>query len=252
MSLYLWAATAGSPTGFFLFSFVAQNYSWRHVFWALLGICGGFWILMTFTLLYCGETRHSVLLFRRAEAERARTGNDNIDVPDDAKRRGVKDLIQVALTRPFRFLAVEAIIIFGALYNGYLYGLSFLFNGAFTLIFGPDGHGFSIVGVGLAFLGITIGICIGPLTNLWQEQYFQQIVKDKKSKHHPEARVQHAKLAAIGKTTLLLADIERVLTLPQFSRYRYFGSLGRPHAVCIGLCLLLHPHFGVGPSTSLF
>ena len=207
---------------------------------------------MTFTLLYCGETRHSVLLFRRAEAERARTGNDNIDVPDDAKRRGVKDLIQVALTRPFRFLAVEAIIIFGALYNGYLYGLSFLFNGAFTLIFGPDGHGFSIVGVGLAFLGITIGICIGPLTNLWQEQYFQQIVKDKKSKHHPEARVQHAKLAAIGKTTLLLADIERVLTLPQFSRYRYFGSLGRPHAVCIGLCLLLHPHFGVGPSTSLF
>ncbi|KAK3070095.1 hypothetical protein LTS18_000142, partial [Coniosporium uncinatum] len=38
MSVFLWAATAGSPTGYFLMSFVAQARPWRDVFWALLGI----------------------------------------------------------------------------------------------------------------------------------------------------------------------------------------------------------------------
>lgn len=48
------------------------------------------------------------------------------------KQRGVKELFRIALLRPFRFLFTEAIIVFAALYNGYLYGLRFLFNDAFS------------------------------------------------------------------------------------------------------------------------
>ena len=194
MSFFLWAATFGSPSGFFLFSFIAQHRPWRDVFWALLGICGCFWLLMCVTLK---ETRHSIILLRKAAKERKERGTDAIEVPEAMKQRGPGQLFKVALLRPFRFLFTEAIVVFGSLYNGYLYGLSFLFNGAFTLVFGMEGHGFSIVGVGLSFLGIMVGITFGPLTNLWQERYYQKQVTRMGGRNVPEARVQLSQLAAV-------------------------------------------------------
>ena len=209
MSLFLWAATVGSPLGYFLFSFVAQYRDWRDVFWALLGICGGAWLLMTATLK---ETRHSILLLRRAARERKERRTDAIEVPDSMKQRGPRELFKTALTRPFRFLFTEAIIVFGALYNGYLYGLSFLFNGAFSLVFGMGGHGFNTIGVGLCFLGIVVGISFGPFTNLWQEHYYQRRIAAAGGRNVPEARVQLGKVAAVGKymplTNFSMADSE--------------------------------------------
>lgn len=193
MSLYLWAATFGSPSGFCIFSFVAQSRPWRHIFWTLLGVNGTLWLIMSLTLK---ETRHSVILSRRAAKERKESGKP-LDVPDSMKQRGWRQLFSVALTRPFRFLVTEGIVIFGAIYNGYLYGLSFLFNGAFPLIFGPKGHGFGTIGVGLSFLGIMIGISFGPISNVWQERYYRHRVAGMGGRNIPEARVQLSQIAGI-------------------------------------------------------
>ena len=201
MSVFLWAATAGSPSGYFLFSLVAQNRGWRDVFWALLGVCGGVWLILLVTLR---ETRHSTLLRRRAARERKQTGNDAIEVPDTLKRRGGRELFHDALLRPFRFLFTEAIIVFVTLYNGYLYGLSFLFNDAFALVFGSGGYGFGVIGVGLSFLGICIGITLSVITNLWQERFYQRALTKAGSKDVPEARVQMAKLASISESAVIL------------------------------------------------
>jgi hypothetical protein len=148
MSWFLWAATGGSPTGFVLFSFIAQGRSWHQVFRIMFFICFSFWIVLVLALYALGETRHSVILLRRARALRKETGDERIEVPDEMKQRGPKQLFSTALARPFRFLAGEAIVQFGAAYNGFLYGLSFLFNGAFHMIFGPKGYGFDTIGVG--------------------------------------------------------------------------------------------------------
>ena len=202
MSLFLWAATCGSPSGYFLFSFVAQFRGWRNVFWALFGICGGFWILMSLVLK---ETRHTTILRRRVKAKLKQEGSQNLN-PEEAKlmeHRSVRELFRMALTRPFRFLFTEAIVIFCAMFNGYLYGLSFLFNEAFSLVFGPRGHGFNTIGVGLAFLGIVTGISLGPVTNLWQERYYQQRTGGRLEVNIPEARVQLSQVAAIGKLGVL-------------------------------------------------
>lgn len=196
MSIFLWAACAGSPFGYFLFSFITKNHGWRVVFWALLGICGGMWLILLVTLR---ETRHSTLLRRRAARQRKQTSNEAIDVPNTLKRKGWRELFNDALLRPFRFLFTEAIIIFVTLYNGYLYGLSFLFNDAFALVFGPEGHGFAVSGVGLSFLGIVVGITSGIGTNLWQERYFQRKVAQAGGQNVPEARVEIAKVAAISE-----------------------------------------------------
>lgn len=183
-------------------SFVAHHRGWRDVFWALLAICGSLWLIMTISLAYCGETRHSIILARRAERERQRSGGgDTVSVPAHLQKRSTRELFRVTLSRPFRFLGTEAIIIFAALFNGYLYGLSFLFNTAFTLVFG-QGHGFSTIGVGTCFLGLCFGISLGPVTNIWQERYYQRKVHESGGKNVPEARVEPTgKIAAIRKLT---------------------------------------------------
>ncbi|KAH7024968.1 major facilitator superfamily domain-containing protein [Microdochium trichocladiopsis] len=181
MSLYLWAATCGSPSGFLIMSLVAEGRRWQDVFWALFTICSVFWIIM---LLAVRETRHTTILKRRRRSL-ARS------------HRTVRELFQIALARPFRFLATEAIVIFAALYHGYLFGLSFLFNGIFMLVFGHEGHGFSIPGVGFAFLGLVTGISAGVLTNTWQERRYLRAVGEAGGANIPEARVHLAKTAAV-------------------------------------------------------
>ena len=180
MSIFLWAAVCGSPSGFFLMSFVAAAREWRDVFWALLGICGGFWLINVIVLrVFENETRHSVLLERRAARLRKQQNTNNITVPDAIKQRPLARLFRITLSRPFRFLATEAIVSFAALYNGYLYGISFLFNGAYDLVFGSNGHGFGTMGVGLCFIGFAIGVSIGPVVNIWQEHYYQRCIRGK-------------------------------------------------------------------------
>ena len=197
MSLFLWAATCGSPSGYFLFSFVAQTRGWRNVFWALLGICGGLWVLL---VLILKETRHTTILRNRVLSKIKSSGKQGLNPPEAKllEHRSARDLFNIALTRPLRFLFTEGIVAFCALFNGYLYGLSFLFNEAFSLVFGPKGHGFNTIGVGLAFLGIMVGITLGPPTNLWQERYYQRRIGGKPNVNIPEARVQLGQVAAIG------------------------------------------------------
>ncbi|KIW91467.1 uncharacterized protein Z519_07433 [Cladophialophora bantiana CBS 173.52] len=79
------------------------------------------------------ETRYSVLVRREPSS--------NVAVPEEMRRQSLTQLFRVTLPCPFRFLATEAITIFAALYNGYLYGLSFLSNDAFNLVFGKHGYG---------------------------------------------------------------------------------------------------------------
>ncbi|KZP23552.1 hypothetical protein FIBSPDRAFT_1042721 [Athelia psychrophila] len=165
----------------------------------MLGIDGGFWVIMCFCLK---ETRHSVLLSRLAAQEGM--GDGRVGVPEDTKQRGPKELASVALTRPFRFLFTEAIIIAMALYNGYLYGLSFLFNTAFGLVFGPTGHGFSTIGVGLSFFGIMVGITIGPVTNLLQERYYHRRVREMGGREYSRGEVGADEVGGAGAASKLV------------------------------------------------
>lgn len=59
MGLFLWAVTAGSSLGYFLFLCVVQSRGWRDVFLALLRVGGGLWVVMCATLK---RTRHCVIL----------------------------------------------------------------------------------------------------------------------------------------------------------------------------------------------
>jgi len=247
MSLFLWAATVGSQSGYFLFAFVAATRGLRDVFWALLGINGGFWLIMCISLR---ETRHNIIIARIKHKHGQKAAGD--DVPRMQKvKNAARNLATKILTRPFLFLGSEAIIMFAALYNGFLYGISYLFNSAFIIVFGPQGHGFGTIDVGLSFLGLVVGISIGPITNaLFQEPYFQKRLKKNGYKNTPEGRVMMGKIAGI---TLPISLFWFAWTSYKSIHVSVLSSLIRIELIKeSGLYQSSPPHSGAGLSTPSF
>ena len=202
-------SAGSSSSGYFVFSFIAQLHGLRAVFWAMMGFASGYFILLCVVLK---ETRHSVLLRRRMNKLRKETGNEKLDVPEDMRKQAVGQLFRVSLARPFHLLFTEPVIIFCAAYNGYLFGLTFLFNGAFELVFGPMGYGFNTIQVGLADLGVVVGVLFGPVTHIWQERYYLRKVEATGGKNIPEARVQLSMVAAVGKCSFRTKPMAQKLT----------------------------------------
>ncbi|ESZ97966.1 hypothetical protein SBOR_1637 [Sclerotinia borealis F-4128] len=195
LAIYTVTSAGGSASGVFVFSFIAQFHGLQGVLWGMCGASGGFFLLLCVSLK---ETRHSVLLRRRAARLRKETGNQNLDVPLDMRTQPVTQVFATALTRPFHLLFTEPVILFTAAYNGYLFGIAFLFNGAFTIVF-SDGYGFNTIQTGCANLGVILGAFLGPITHIWQERYYLRKVTaaDGTIKNVPEARVQLSIVGAV-------------------------------------------------------
>lgn len=134
---------------------------------------------------------------RRLTKLRKETGNEKLHVAKDMEKQNVSQIFIISLSRPFHLLFTEPVIIFCAVYNGYLFGLTFLFNGGFALIFGPMGYGFNTIEVGLANLGVIVGVLLGPITHIWQERYYLRQIEKQDGKNVPEARVQTSLVAAV-------------------------------------------------------
>ncbi|EAW19342.1 uncharacterized protein NFIA_093040 [Aspergillus fischeri NRRL 181] len=175
MAVYGLSSTFGPPTALVMSGYIGLNAGWRWIFWVLMAITGGFWLLLIFTI---PETRHSIILQRKAARVRKQMAQKNLASAATTvdlhahSRKGLHTLFAITLTRPFRFLFTEPITLCSAVYNGFLYGLVYLFNEAFALVFGPgNGHGFNTGQQGLSFLGMAIGpiiaFCLYPL----QERY---------------------------------------------------------------------------------
>ncbi|KAJ4357384.1 uncharacterized protein N0V89_001959 [Didymosphaeria variabile] len=200
MAFYGVSSTFGPPSALVISGYLAQNEGWRMVFWTLFAITGGFWVLLVLTV---PETRHSKILEKKTRRVRKHMEKEGLAVAkyireaDADERRGMMGLFKVSLTRPFTFLFTEPITMFAAAYNGFLYGLVYLFNESFPLVFGAGGHDFNTGEQGLSFLGLAIGpliaFCFYPL----QERYYLRRVTENDGKGVPEARVWMARYGAL-------------------------------------------------------
>lgn len=148
------------------------------------------------------ETRHSTILERKAKRVRKALKKDGLEKSaervfdahaDEAK--SLHTLFAITLTRPFRFLFTEPITIGAAAYNGFIYGLVYLFNEAFPLVFG-DNHGFNVGEQGLSFLGLALGSVVGVAIYPIQERYYLRKVARNDGKGVPEARIWLARWGA--------------------------------------------------------
>lgn len=199
MSIYGLSSTFGPPMALVISGYIAQEKGWRWLFWVYMAIFGGVWLIMMATL---PETRHSTILERKASRVRKALKKEGLD--NSAKRvfdahadesKSLHTLFAITLTRPFRFLFTEPITIGAAAYNGFIYGLVYLFNEAFPLVFGKN-HGFNVGEQGLCFLGLAMGSVVGVAIYPIQERYYLKKVAKNDGKGVPEARIWLARFGA--------------------------------------------------------
>ncbi|KAI1867768.1 uncharacterized protein JN550_006909 [Neoarthrinium moseri] len=202
MAVYGLSSTFGPPMALVISGFVPLNHElgWRWIFWILMAITGGFWVLLVLTV---PETRHAIILQRQARRLRKQMAKEGLATSETLRdenaddRMGLKGLFSITLTRPLHFLFTEPITFFAAAYNGFLYGIVYIFNESFPIVFGPQGHGFNTGQVGLSFLGVAIGPCIAFCFYPLQERYYLKRVAHNDQKGVPEARVWMARWGAV-------------------------------------------------------
>lgn len=134
------------------------------------------------------ETHHPLLLVRKAELLRRRTGNWGIIAPHEELSLNLKEIIEKNFTRPLVMLFTEPILLLITIYNAFIYGILYLFLTAIPLIF-QGKYGF-IPGVAeLPYLGMFIGTFLGGLICYAFETRFLHKMDANGGKPIPEERL---------------------------------------------------------------
>lgn len=97
-----------------------------------------------------------------------------------------------------------------------------------------SGRGFDTIGVGGAMLGIMFGISCGPVTNLWQERYYERRIAHSQGRNIPEARVQLGKAASISMPCPRHGSVDANEVIVQSILSAFFGSSGPPLTIYTG------------------
>lgn len=116
MAIYGFSSTGGPPFALVVSSYIPPTLGRRWLFWSYLIIFGSYEILLLPTLR---ETRHNIILEKRALKMRKQTGNQRVYDPA-GKDRSLHHLFAISLTRPLHFLFTEPITLLSALYNGFV------------------------------------------------------------------------------------------------------------------------------------
>lgn len=142
-------------------------------------------MLTVITFVFLSESCAPVLLQRKAKTLRKQgvsIKEDNAGLPSQSAARAV---LLRALTRPLRILTRSPIVIGLSLYLAVIYGYLYLLFTTFATVF-PDQYGFDTGVLGLAFLGLGVGICLGLLVLSWFSDKAQASLTKKHGESKPE------------------------------------------------------------------
>ncbi|KAH8078023.1 polyamine transporter [Filobasidium floriforme] len=173
VAIYALSSVDGPPLGNVVSAFIPPAKGWRWNFWVYLIIFGAHWFIIFFFL---PETRDTIIMSRKSQALRAQ-GFTNVYADHEKDKRKPGYIYKTSLYRPWLFLVKERIVTLSALINGYVYGMIFLSNEAFPLIFGPgnNGHDWDNTGlVNLTFGAYVVGAVIAFAFHPMQERFYQK------------------------------------------------------------------------------
>jgi multidrug resistance protein len=156
MAIYSMGPLLGPIIGPVCGGFLVENMSWRWVFW-ILAIFGGVFGL---SLALVGrETYHSKILAQKTARLQKETRNMQLRSKLD-NGLPFKEVFLRAIARPMKMLFLSPIVFLMSLYISVCYGILYLFFTTMTFVFEGQ-YGFSSGSVGLAYLGMGVGMILG-------------------------------------------------------------------------------------------
>lgn len=194
MAVFMGATTFGPVLGPLSSGFIAKV-SWRWCFWLGLILAG----VTLPCLVIMPETYVPVLIARKAAKIRKETGNLSIIASSELEKKSARYVLTVVMTRPFRMIMHESIVMLTCMYLSLAYSIFYLYFEAYPIIFqGPNSvYHFTPGFTGLAFLPIGVGAASCTLIFIWYDSYLAKAQK----RNAPWAAIEEYRrlpLACIG------------------------------------------------------
>ncbi|KAF2813263.1 MFS general substrate transporter [Mytilinidion resinicola] len=192
--LGIWGISAicGPVLGPLVGGFAVEAEGWRWSIWELMWL-SGFCLVFLFFLL--PETSSANILYRRTRRIRKLTGDEKLKCEPEimGEQMTGKDIVWMVLIRPISLNFTEPMVFLLNLYISLIYALLYIWFESFPIVFVGIYH-FTLGELGLAFLGILIGvICIIPPFFCWlyfhQEKQFNERGEIQPEKRLPPAMV---------------------------------------------------------------
>ena len=189
MALFSGAALFGTGLGPLFAGFVAQNVSWRWVFYVQT-IIGA--LIIALVAATFKETRGSVLLSRKAKVlnnwyaareqvgytgflmptsglEKKQTQRIRWKVKADEERETLAKMIAISVYRPFHLLSTEPVVFFFALWVAFSWAVLYLTFSSIPLVFTTN-HNFSVQENGAVFASMCVGALLATILSIYQEK----------------------------------------------------------------------------------
>lgn len=187
MTVFAMVLFGGPMLAPILGGFTVKNESlgwrWTSYFCGIVG--AGSLILQVFLL---EETHHGLILARKAETLRRRTGNWGIMAPHEEFSLTIKEIVEKNISRPVIMLFTEPILFLVTLYNAFIYGIIYLCLTAIPFIF-QQGYHFSTGVAELPYVSMLIGVFIGAGISLSFEKRFNRVMEANGGRPVPEERL---------------------------------------------------------------
>ena len=159
MALFSLAPLLGPSIGPIMGGFIAENTTWRWVFYSTSIATG---VMQVAGVLFLRETYAPRILQQRAKRIRKSTGDSSYQTKEERQNKSLVKALQTSFVRPFRLLLTQPIIQVLALYMAYIYGLLYLLMSTFPDLWTeakwygePTGIG------GLNYLSLGLGSLLG-------------------------------------------------------------------------------------------
>lgn len=186
ISIYSLAPLLGPAVGPIAGGFIAENTTWRWVFWAT-SIADG--LIQISGIIFLKETYPPTLLHRKAEKLRKETGNTAFHTEFEHPERSFISTMNRSLVRPFILLGTQPIVQALAIYGGYLYGIMYLVLSTFPGLWESVYH--ESVGIGgLNYISLGVGFFLGAQIGArMTDQIYRRLKRKNNNIGRPEFRV---------------------------------------------------------------
>ncbi|GMM37501.1 Tpo1 protein [Saccharomycopsis crataegensis] len=166
--------------------FISSSYlGWRWTEY-ITGILGA--VSLVLIVLVYEESHHPIILVRKAEDLRRRTGNWGIRAAHEEFSLSFREIAEKNISRPLVLLFTEPILFLITIYVSFVYGILYLCLTAFPLVF-EYGYGWKGGIVYLPYIGMCVGQMLGCLWVIYCEKEYKRQVDLAGGKPVPEARL---------------------------------------------------------------
>ncbi|RAK89211.1 putative efflux pump antibiotic resistance protein [Aspergillus costaricaensis CBS 115574] len=159
VAIYSLAPLLGPAVGPIAGGFIAENTTWRWVFYAT-SIADG--VIQVAGLFFLQETYAPIILKKRAKKLRKETADTNYQTEFERQNKTFGQVMRAALIRPFRLLSTQPIVQALAAYMAYIYGTMYLVLSTFPSLWtSPEYYNESTGIGGLNYISLGLGFWLG-------------------------------------------------------------------------------------------